>query len=57
VDAVIFDLTDTLVPFPSAVREEAIVRMAHTLGLSVPAFRAEWSAAWPARATGPLEPV
>ncbi|HMJ01209.1 MAG TPA: HAD-IA family hydrolase [Gaiellaceae bacterium] len=56
-DAVIFDLWDTLVPLPSAVREEAIAQMSHALGLSLSAFRAEWSAAWLARATGPLEPV
>lgn len=56
-EAVIFDLWGTLVPQVDAIQARALEEMALALDAPLTSFSHSWSAAWTARATGPLEPV
>jgi putative hydrolase of the HAD superfamily len=53
-EAVVFDLWNTLVVWPPDV--DVYERMAQTVGVASERFNEVWSAAYDARATGPLEP-
>jgi hypothetical protein len=57
VEAIIFDLWDTLVPLPAQVRAAAIERRGEALDLPIANLRDALAATWTRRATGLLRPV
>lgn len=56
-EAIIFDLWDTLVPLPAQVRAAAIERRGEALDLPIANLRDALAATWTRRATGLLRPV